>query len=73
MSIWISAGDEPTLLKATVMGKPGFIVLPEGVDDDDEIVFTSEKALADWVAKLSRAVIRRDDAQGYEEWLDMNT
>jgi hypothetical protein len=67
--IWIDEGDEPVLAQVMVNGKPGFIVLASG-EDDDEIVFVSHKALTSWVDKLERLAAYPQDAQPYEVWLE---
>lgn len=67
--MFIDSIDEPMLVKASVNGKPGFMVLPTG-EVSDEIVFSSEAALASWVLKLALLVADFDDAPTYEEWLE---
>lgn len=72
MIAWIQTGDEPELLKTTANGQPAFLVLPQG-EDTDEMVFTSMEALRIWTEKLGRLVEYPQDAQPYDEWLEMNS
>lgn len=67
--IWIDALDEPQLVKATANGKPAFMVLATGVDDD-EIVFTTEWALLNWARELVKAAESAENAPDYEAWLE---
>lgn len=67
---WITKGDEPELLKTIANGEPGFMVLPQG-EDDDGMIFTSLEALQGWAEKLSELVKQADGAQSYDDWLEM--
>ena len=69
--IWIDPGDEPVLLTTIANGKPGFNVLALG-EDDDEIIFSSEEALVQWVQRLNELVKDRANAQSYDDWLEEN-
>ncbi len=67
---FIDEEDSPVLLKARVNGKDGFLVLPQG-QDEDGLYFTSVEALRGWVSGLRQVTAYPQDAQPYEEWLEM--